>query len=451
VRVVIKSGLASCFPKGASGAIFMALSLTMSLPLFAACTVADIPGQAAPSSSEPAAEQVVSADAVCAAAQTKLEPQDPGALAKCECKSGGAARCVPTTKMPATLSDQLEKCDSDRGACVPDTIIASGGKPPPTCSSKGKEGRCLSMCVPLVAKYAATILTRGDGDACPTDERCVPCENPLDGTPTGICDIGKPAPASCVAGAGTGTPGSGIGATPGEPITCPFTGTPADVNRFPACGQGGRCLDANLVSDPRIAARLARCDKGLCVPEVYVKEKGQHLPTACTSFAGIEGRCFSTVFKDVSNELDFLQQDACTAAERCVPCFNPATGAPTGACDTVSCDRARATPRPLRDCCGSHGKCVPLKDVPVSFQSRLSAQGCTAGAELCAPSDNLDPNTKPVICAADGGKGVCVSNCVEFGFLADLILDRGSCRSDQTCVPCKDPTNGAPTNAPGCN
>jgi hypothetical protein len=416
--------------------------------LTAACSVAEIPE--AGDSSEVIGKKG-SAAAVCQAAQTKLDPQDPAKLTKCECKAGGAARCVPIKKMPTGLANQLEKCDSDQGACVPDTIIASGGKAPPSCATKGKEGRCLSMCVPLVAKYAATVLTRGDGDTCPTDERCVPCENPLDGTPTGVCDIGSPPPASCSAVGAKG--GGGIGVTPGEAITCPFKGTPADPTRFPACGpngQGGRCIDPSLVADPKIAARLSRCDKGLCVPEVYVKEKGQHLPTSCSSFAGIDGRCFSVVFRDVADQSELLQQDACSADERCVPCFNPATGEPTGACDSVSCDKAKMTPRPLRDCCRARGKCVPRRDVPQSFQARLNSDGCDARLEVCAPSENLDPNTAPVVCAANGGKGVCVSNCVEFDFFESILLDRGSCRSDQTCVPCRTP-NGQPSNAPGCN
>jgi hypothetical protein len=420
------------------------------LLLATACGVASIPSATPPEDS--LAPRSPAALGGACTPNVELAPEDPAKLPKCECKDGGKARCVSTAKMPAILANQLAKCDGDEGACVPDTIIQNG-KPPPTCAAKGKPGRCLSMCVPVVAKYAASYLTRGDGDACPSDERCVPCENPLDGTPTGVCDIGEgKAPSAALCGGDVGN-GGGIGIQPGEAITCPFSGTPADVNRFPACGAGGRCMEAGLIADPRVAARLAPCAGGLCVPEVYVREKGQHLPKSCSSFAGIEGRCFSTVFRDVSEQEDFLDRDACNADERCVPCFNPATGAPTGACDTVSCDKAKNPPKPLADCCKvrnvGRGKCVPRTDVPLAFQERLSDRECT-GNDLCVPNENLDPNVKPVVCASSNGKGVCVSNCLEFGFLEEIFLDQGSCRSDQTCVPCRDPGTGQPTNAPGC-
>jgi hypothetical protein len=428
----------------------MRLAIAVSLSLVVACSVADMPGTT-PGLDENG-DALSARSATSAGCLTKLTPMDPASLTPCECKAGGKARCVKVSNLPASLSSELEKCNDDDGACVPDTIIAGGEKAVTSCSQKGKPGKCLSLCVPLVAKYAAAYLTRGDGDACPSDERCVPCENPLDGTSTGVCDIGKDPPASCKAGADAGT---GIGVKPGEEISCPFTGTKADVTRFPACGEGGRCVDASLIADPRVASRLATCPTGLCVPEVYVAEKGSHLPTACTSLAGIEGRCFSTLFEDVAAEKDILPQTAqCTTTERCVPCFDPATNAPTGACSTVSCDAPKTTPPTLKDCCKENGKfrgkCIPTADVPASAKERLDTHQCKAGAELCVPTDNLDPSVPVQTCAATGGRGVCVSNCIHTDFLEDLLLDQGSCRSDQTCIPCVDPTTGQPSGAPGC-
>jgi hypothetical protein len=435
------------------------LLFALGLSALVACSIAEIPtatqgklgGGTSPTSS--AASRTLG----CTSAGSKLEPVDPTTLQPCACQSGGKARCVKIAKMPSQLASELAKCEDDNGACVPDTLVAGGVKAMATCTDQGKQGRCLSLCVPLVAKYASSYLTRGDGDACPSDERCVPCISPLDDSPTGVCEIGEEPPPSCKAAAqADGGTSTGIDVAPGEQVSCPFAGTPADTSRFPACGPngvGGRCVDASLVADPRIASRLASCDTGLCVPEVYVREKGTHLPTACTSFAGIEGRCFSTVFKDVAAEVDFLDQDKCAADERCVPCFNPATGEATGACSTVSCDAPRLAPVPLQDCCQNHGqmrgKCIPVTDIPGQFQSRLARLGCPAG-DLCAPNDNIDPTVTPTPCAAINGRGVCASDCVDFGLFGDIFLDQGNCRSDQTCVPCVDPTTGQPTGAPGC-
>jgi hypothetical protein len=251
-----------------------------------ACSVAEIPG----AGSDNLTAKGKKSEA-CSSQDSQLKGADPSTFPKCECKAGGSARCVPAAKLPDTLSNELEKCDSDKGACVPDSVIANGAKSLPACKAKGKEGRCLSMCVPLVAKYASSFLDRGEGDACPDDERCVPCDNPLDGTPTGVCDIGKTTTCS-----ESDSGKTGIGLAPGEAPSCPFSGTPADVTAFPECGSGGRCLDASLITDQRIVSRLDSCTSGLCVPEVYVREKGEHLPTACTFLMGIEGRCFSTVF-----------------------------------------------------------------------------------------------------------------------------------------------------------
>ena len=79
--------------------------------------------------------------------------------------------------------------------CVPDPLVKSGGKAPPTCKSPFGEGRCMSVCVPEVAKNA-DLLNRGEGDVCAEDERCAPCLNPLkNNEPTGVCEIGKAAPA----------------------------------------------------------------------------------------------------------------------------------------------------------------------------------------------------------------------------------------------------------------
>ncbi|MBX3223471.1 MAG: hypothetical protein KF795_23360 [Labilithrix sp.] len=420
----------------------------------AACSIAEIPGGGGAAPGDP--QTTTAATCSDPASPDTLEELDPAAVTPCECKAGGKARCVAKSKIPASLSKQLADCDGAGGACVPETILASRAEPP-SCKTSGAEGRCVSLCVPKVAKYAEA-LTQGDGDTCATDERCVPCTMP-DGAPSGVCDIGKPSPSTC-ASAGDG--GTGAPAPPGA-ISCPFTGTEMDVSRMPVCAPGGRCVTEGFlddaVTDPKtraeLRARLATCATGFCVPEEYLKKYGQHKPMACSSFAGIEGRCFSTVFKDVAAQKDLLQRDVCGADDRCIPCFNPADGTPTGACTTVTCDAATKTPPVLRDCCRKRGqmrgKCVPARDVPSQFQSRLSEEECDGDTELCVPSKNLDLKNVPDTCTPkSGGAGVCVSECIEFGLLEGLLLSQGGCPTAETCVPCIHPTTKQPTGAPGC-
>lgn len=437
-----------------AGALVALFAVTGSI---AACSIAELPPP------PPAAGALETKSAECTSAQQKLEKQDLKDLKPCACAAGGKAHCVAKAKMPASFAGQLEACDGEQGACVPDTILETA-EPPPSCKTSGAEGRCVSLCIPKVAEYVDG-LTRGDGNTCPEDERCVPCLTPS-GKSSGICEIGAPPPASCTAdGGGATTPGSDDGPTN---IACPYTGPEQVVTNWAVCAPGGRCVKEEsidkLLTDPKkrdeLKARLERCETGLCVPEEYIKKYGQHKPAACSSFAGIEGRCFSTVFKDVKAQKDLLQRDTCGESDRCIPCFNPADGTPTGACSTVSCDQpATTTPPALKDCCRvdgeTRGKCVRRTDVPTQFQSRLSEHECDDGTELCVPSENLDLKAKTTSCtpsgAAGGGKGVCVSDCIEFRLLEGIFLGQSNCRDDQTCVPCIDPKTKQPTGAPGCN
>lgn len=422
----------------------------------AACSIAEIPGTGGGASPDPSRSTTANACSDPSSPST-IEPLDLASLPSCACQAGGKARCVVRSKVPEPLSKQLADCDGAAGVCVPETILTSRAEPP-SCKTSGAEGRCVSLCVPKVAKYAE-VLTQGDGDACAADERCVPCTMP-DGAPSGVCDIGEPAPSSCEGSGGGGD--GGAPAAPGE-ISCPFTGAEMDVSKMPVCAPGGRCVSEGFledaVKDPKTRAelrsRLAACATGLCVPEAYLKKYGQHKPEACASFAGIEGRCFSTVFKDVSAQRDLLQRDVCGDDERCVPCFNPADGAPTGACTTVKCDAATKAPPALKDCCKKRGemrgKCVPREDVPSQLRSRLSDEDCDDDTELCVPRKNLDLADVPVACTArSGGAGVCVSDCVEFGLFEGLLLSQGGCPTAETCVPCVHPTTKQPTGAPGC-
>lgn len=382
---------------------------------------------------------------------SSLTPEDPAKLPKCACAKGGAARCVPKEKVPGNVASQLDECAAGGpGVCVPDDLVRSGGQAPPTCQSSFGEGRCMSLCVPEVAKNAS-LLGRGDGNACREDERCVPCLNPLKGNePTGVCEIGKPQPAEC-------TPKPKSGESAPQNVACPYEGPPlVDPKTFPSCGDGARCVPETRVP-PSSAAQLAKCAGGLCAPEKSIAAGGQYRPKTCKSVAGAEGRCLNVAIPAVAAQRASLPQEACDANERCTPCFSPLDGKDTGACSTVSCDAPKQPKVTFKGCCekdgASRGKCVPKAMVPASQQDKLDDDECVKGQELCAPNENLDPSYKPPACTASSlligdYTGVCVSNCVDFSFLEALATVRGSCQKGFTCAPCVQ--NGKPTGAPGC-
>jgi hypothetical protein len=311
----------------------------------------------------------------------------------------------------------------------------------------------MSLCVPEVSSKAS-LLDRGKGDVCDGDERCVPCINPLDGKPTGLCDIGKPPPPECSEGGGSGkpspgSPGSGAGAQ------CPYTGPPlVDVGKFPSCGDGARCVPADLVPAAQ-QALLAKCPTGICAPEKAIAAGGNYVPETCTSIAGAEGRCANVVIPQVDAQKAMLPQATCDANERCAPCFSPLDGKETGACRTASCDAPKQPAIQLEGCCEQNGtlrgKCVPQSLVPASAQGKLRIDVCQAATEVCAPTALLDPTVKPVTCNGVGPigpyTGVCVSTCVDFG-AQGALMPQGSCAADHKCAPCA--VLGQPTGAPGC-
>ncbi len=429
------------------------LTATLSTGLVIACTAPDFEGDRIKSKrgTSPAS---TSGAASCAGAAA-LTPHDPNDFPKCACAEGGKARCVPKDEVPGVVAAQLETCsDGGPGVCVPDGLVASGGATPKTCTSAFGEGRCMSLCVPEVAKNAK-LLQRGEGDVCAEDERCVPCNNPLKGgASTGVCEIGKPPPEECEDAPGADGTGSNAPA-----VTCPYTGPAVvDVTTFPACGDGARCVPASLVPGPA-ASKLKTCPSGLCAPEKSIAAGGQHLPKTCTSVANAEGRCLNVNIPEVEKQGASLPQGICDANERCTPCFNPIDGKDTGACKTVSCDAPKEPPKKLADCCiddgVARGKCVPKVMVPAGRQSKLDDDddNCVAGAELCAPNENLDPAFQAPPCTADNFfqgqySGVCISNCIKLSFIEALGTSRGNCKKGFTCAPCEQ--NGKPTGAPGC-
>jgi hypothetical protein len=383
----------------------------------------------------------------------QLQPEDPSTLPAC-CQGVGDAHCVAADKIPSNLASQLNTCPSG-GYCVPDTQIKSGGAAPPTCKSlNGADGVCLSLCVPQVSMYKDLL----PQDVCAAAERCAPCINPLNNMPSGACDIGKST--GCDPGAG----GSGGGGTGPAPAMCPYTGPPLiDPATLPSCSTAGgaHCLKASLVPST-MASQLATCQGStdLCVPDVFIESASNYVPKTCSSLDNAEGRCLHVAIPQVAKQASMLTQDVCQAYEKCVPCYSPIDGMPTGSCK-LSCDpgptRAAVT---FQACCSKNnapqGKCVPKTVIPSTLQSNLSTDTCqNSNTDLCVPTENLNPDFKPMACTGQGligGQytGVCLSKCLKFGFIQQLGISQGSCDNLHDCAPCTNPLTGQPTGAPGC-
>jgi len=430
----------------------------VSATLLAACSMADIEGtgvggRPATSKSTPSSETACTEGGAAA-----LTPEDPAKFPKCGCSAGGAARCIPKAKVPSNVSAALEACsDGGPGYCVPDKLVKSGGAAPPTCKSPFGEGRCMSLCVPEVGKNAQ-LLNRGEGDVCAEDERCAPCLNPLkNNEPTGVCEIGKPAP-KCEETTKGGTQGS-----PAPGVTCPYTGPPiVDVSTFPKCGDAGgaRCVPTTLVPGDS-AKMLDTCPTGLCAPEKSIAAGGQYVPKTCAAPAGAEGRCLNVNIPQIKQQKSQLSRDVCDADELCAPCYNPIDGKETGACKTASCDAPKQPAKTFAACCTSQGtsraKCVPKTMVPEAQQGNLDDDDgtCNEASELCVPNEMLQPNFKGPACTGStfltgDYSGVCLSDCLSFGFIQSLGISRGSCTKGFKCAPCTNPLSGKATGAPGC-
>ncbi|MEP7124668.1 MAG: hypothetical protein ABJE95_27315 [Byssovorax sp.] len=360
---------------------------------------------------------------------------DPAMFEACSPACGGA-HCVPANGVPPAEQAQLATCTTMGGAgfCAPDPFIAAGGNliAPSCVSGAGAEGRCLSDCLPAVAAQLAVLPQA----TCAASERCVPCFDPTTHAPTGACTI------SCDPG-------------PKDPpvmITCPWTGPPVvDPAGLPACSPacgGAHCLPAAFVPAAQ-QAQLATCPGGFCLPDPLITTAGNFVPKTCAAIAGTtaEGRCQSTCLPAVSAQAANLEQDTCAGGQLCVPCYDPYTGAATGACSSAPCDMPKSPAFTFKTCCPfqgmNQGTCIPKVKVPPAEQGSLQQLGCDPSF-LCVPNEYLPTATMPVPGCNAGllGKGACVSKCTT----APQIFGQGTCSGNHMCVPC----NAANPPPPGC-
>lgn len=418
----------------------LAAALAIAGTLAAACNDGTSFGFGLGGDARTARDDVASTGQTCAS--TDLVPLDPATLPACSPTACGGAHCVPTDEVPSEGRAFFAACTG--GLCVPDPLIRSGGATPPACTSLGGgAGVCLGLCVPQVGGNK-DILPQA---ACASDERCAPCVDPATGKETGACAIGRQA--QCTAT--TGNP------APASDLACPHVGAPVvEPSTLPACAAGAHCLPERL-APADMTSRLATCGggaagKGWCVPDKLIASGGRFVPETCSSVGGAEGRCLGVALPSVAAQSTTLPQATCDANEKCVPCTSPVDGSDTGACKT-SCDPGPTKPPvSFASCCGQRGKCIPRDSIPSNMSSSLEQHEC--GNALCVPTENVTPGFVPPRCQASGFfsgnyTGVCLSDCLDFGFASELSLDRGNCLGGHTCVPCFD--DGKPTGAPGCN
>jgi hypothetical protein len=455
--------------------------VTLVIALCSGCAIADLPdsgstgdatdavvgresgADAAPSSAPDAMVSVHpdATDAAHAAAEAGCASSagmDPSTLPSC-C-TAGHAHCVPSADVSASQASHLSACAG--GYCVPDTFIRSGGTYAPRhCTSLGgADGACESVCIPDVAAVMGAL----PQDICASDERCAPCINPFDMMPTGACDA---IDACTSADAGAAHPDAGAtdgaradaspdGSPDAGPPVCPHVGPPVvDPSTLPTCcsAGGAHCVPSAFVPASE-ASRLATCTGGYCAPDPFIAAGGEYIPPTCTPFPGGEGRCLSVCLPDVAAQPS-LQRATCGATERCVPCTDPFTGAPTGAC-TLSCDPGPRLPAVrFPSCCDARATCVPDSLLTPDQIDHLEGGDCDDGQE-CVPNEDLDPSFHAPACSGvnlftgDAYTGFCVSDCADLTLLGRLTLDQGTCSGHHTCVPCINPLTGSPTGAPGC-
>ena len=237
---------------------------------------------------------------------------DPTKYPACDSCTGG--HCVPPADFPDAPASILDPCASG-GVCLPDPMVATKGNVLLSkCDSLiGNEGRCASMCIPIVHDLSG-VLPQG---SCAGEERCAPCFNPNDGSATGICDIGcDPGPTTqpilftkCCGGRGDCIPRASIPGNAGKNLaaeTCTGDGDPV-------------CVPAAIVADPTYRFPA-------CTASVSVVAGTPGVPAGA-------GVCVPKCIVDSTQYGPNINQGSCAdAADKCVPCKNPINGQDSGAC-----------------------------------------------------------------------------------------------------------------------
>jgi hypothetical protein len=344
---------------------------------------------------------------------------------------GGEGRCVPETTLSSSLSRaELERLDADAcetaALCVPETWLSADNPGPESCRVAGDmEGRCLPSCLPQVVAQADTLQQQ----SCADTERCVPCFDPRSGHDTEACRI--------------------AGDRPRE--------KPRTFER--CCGGSGSCVPeaallGSLSVEERARLGTAECgeeSQALCVPDALLTEEAR--APSCRAAGDLEGRCLPSCLPEVARQAERLQQRDCDREQRCVPCYDPITGADTRACRSGK-DKPRERARGYERCCGAVGAqlgtCLPVELLSTSQLDALPLDSCRHPGTRCAPSELLDPEPRLATCSVQGlvvasSPGLCLAEC----FLPTALrffTPRASCTAPRRCVPCAN----LGVDQPGC-
>ena len=213
------------------------------------------------------------------------------------------------------------------------------------------------------------------------------------------------------------------------------------------CGGNGSCVPRAFMPES-LASQL---DGEECGSEVLVCAPNSALlapdalPGACRAPGDLEGRCLSTCLPAVAAQAERLDQRGCDRDQRCVPCYDPLTGADTEAC-RVSGDAPSEKARTYQRCCGADGDelgtCVPIELLSNGQIDALPVDSCRQPGTRCVPSALLDGSDGPARCAArnllgERSQGACMPACF-LPLAARLLSAPNGCDGGERCIACAD-------------
>jgi hypothetical protein len=145
-----------------------------------------------------------------------------------------------------------------------------------------------------------------------------------------------------------------------------------------------------------------------------------------------------------------LERRSCDEGSLCTPCFDPFSGASTGACNIGGDTGPKTSAMPFASCGNELGRCVPSELVPEANRAKLGKDGCSGASDVCVPSAlAMDPTYKFTRCTQTltGAEGRCLPS-----FLPDVSarasqLQQDGCAVGSLCTPCYEPFDGTDTGA----